>query len=227
MLAGTALLNAVQHFYPSRYHLALLPCSPGTACSSFPQVFRFNTVYKPSNIAMPRSSRSWSSGVASARPLIARSIPVASLRVNLPSCRSASCTISRDDPGPAVLDAEPLDEGLERAVFAVMPELRAEHVEGNAFACRVGGVGEGERGVGVVEAPDEPGGGDPIDVRPRPGHPRAAGRRQRSRDDDRRERAGVPPRRAGASPPSPRGRGPADQSASPGSRWPGSGRAPV
>src|SRR6266436_8452479 len=41
-----------------------------------------------------------------------------------------------DDPGPAVLDAEPLDEGLERTILAVMPELRTEHVEGNAFAGR-------------------------------------------------------------------------------------------
>ncbi len=84
-----------------------------------------------------------------------------------------------DDLGAAILDPEPLDEGLERAVVAVMPELCTEHVEWDALARGVRGVGEGKFRLGVVEAPDEPGGGDPIDMRPRPGHPCAAGRRQR------------------------------------------------
>src|SRR5438034_1651735 len=56
-----------------------------------------------------------------------------------------------DDLGAPILDTEPLDEGLERTVLAVMPELRAEHVEGNAFAGRVGSISEGKLGVGVVE----------------------------------------------------------------------------
>jgi len=84
-----------------------------------------------------------------------------------------------DDLGPPILDAEPLDERLERAVFAVMPKLRAKHVERDALAGRIGSVGERECRVGIVKAPDEPGGGDPIDVGPRPSHPRAAGWRQR------------------------------------------------
>src|SRR5229473_2286934 len=84
-----------------------------------------------------------------------------------------------DDLGATILDPEPLDQRLERAVLTVMPELCAEHVERDALARGVGGVGEGKCRVGIVEAPDEPGRGDPIDMRPRSGDPRAAGRRQR------------------------------------------------
>src|SRR4029453_12050159 len=84
-----------------------------------------------------------------------------------------------DDLDPPILDAEPLDERLERAVFAVMPKLRTEHIEWDALAGRIGSVGKRECRVGIVEAPDEPGGGDPIDMRPWARHPRAPGRRQR------------------------------------------------
>src|SRR5262249_6901664 len=85
-----------------------------------------------------------------------------------------------DHPGPAVLDSEALDERLERAVLAVVPELRSEHIEGDALARGVGGVGKGKLRVAIVEALDEPGGGDAIDVWPRPRHPRAAEGRQRA-----------------------------------------------
>src|SRR5439155_740019 len=68
---------------------------------------------------------------------------------------------------------------LERAVLGVMPEIRAEHVEGDALPGGVGRVGEGELRVRVAEALDEPGRRDAVDVRPGPRHPGAALRGQR------------------------------------------------
>src|SRR5712692_4409984 len=84
-----------------------------------------------------------------------------------------------DDLGAAILDPEALDQRLEGAVLTVMSELCAEHVERDALARGIGGVGEGKFRVGIVEAPDEPRRGNPINVRPRPRHPCAAARRQR------------------------------------------------
>src|SRR5436853_119883 len=64
-----------------------------------------------------------------------------------------------------VLDAEPLDERLERTVLAVMAEVGAQDVERDPLAGGVGGVGERELRVRIAETPDEPGGGDAVDVR--------------------------------------------------------------
>src|SRR3989449_3650810 len=66
-----------------------------------------------------------------------------------------------------------------RAVFAVMPELGAEDVEGDPLLGGVGRVREGESRVRVDEAFDEPRGRNAVDVRPWPGHPRAARGRKR------------------------------------------------
>src|SRR5215467_1664633 len=77
----------------------------------------------------------------------------------------------RDDLDPPILDAEALDQGLEGAVLTVTAEVRPEHVEGNALAR---GVREGELRIGIAEAANEPGGGEAIDVGPRPRHPGAS-----------------------------------------------------
>src|SRR5439155_26224308 len=79
-----------------------------------------------------------------------------------------------------LLQREPLDQRLERTVLAVMPKIRPQDVERDAFAGGVGRVGEGELRVRITETLDEPGGRDPVDVRPRPGHPGTAAGWQRS-----------------------------------------------
>src|SRR5438445_4737943 len=86
----------------------------------------------------------------------------------------------RDQLHPAVPDAEPLDECLEGAVLAVVAELSPEDVEGNTLARGIGRVGERELSSRVAEPFDEPGGSDPIDVRPRARDPRASRRRHRA-----------------------------------------------
>src|SRR5207247_9557823 len=78
-----------------------------------------------------------------------------------------------------VLEPEALDQRLERAVLPVMPEICAEHVEGDALSGGIGRVGEGELRVWIAEALDEPGRRDAVDVRPGPRHPGAAPRGQR------------------------------------------------
>src|SRR5207245_2423906 len=78
-----------------------------------------------------------------------------------------------------VLDAEPLDERLERTVLAVMAEVGAQDVERDPLAGGVGGVGERELRVRIAETPDEPGGGDAVDVRSRARHPGTPARGQR------------------------------------------------
>src|SRR5215469_16591509 len=77
----------------------------------------------------------------------------------------------RDDLDPPILDAEALDQRLEGAVLPMVAEVRPEHVEGNAFARGIRCVGEGELRIGIAEAANEPGGGEAIDVGPRPRHP--------------------------------------------------------
>src|SRR5262245_23459130 len=84
-----------------------------------------------------------------------------------------------DELHAPVLEPEPPDQRLERAVLAVVAEVGAQHVERNSLARGVRGVGERERRVGIAEALDEPRRGDAVDVRPRAGHPRAPARRQR------------------------------------------------
>src|SRR5262249_34824815 len=83
-----------------------------------------------------------------------------------------------------ILQPETLQQRLERAVLAVMPELGAQHVERDALARGVGGIREREDGVRVAEALDEPRRGDAVDVRARTGHPGAAARGQRTRTAD-------------------------------------------
>src|SRR5262252_5150991 len=73
----------------------------------------------------------------------------------------------RDGSDAPVLEAEAPDEGLERAVLAVVAEVRAENIERDALARSVGGVGEGKLRVRVTEALDEPRRRDPVNVRPR------------------------------------------------------------
>src|SRR5439155_1460684 len=85
----------------------------------------------------------------------------------------------RNDSHAPVLDSEPLDQRLERAVLAVVPEVGAQDIEWDALPRGVGRIREPEFRLLIVEAPDEPGGRDAIDVRPRPRHPRAAVRGQR------------------------------------------------
>src|SRR6266540_6402240 len=84
-----------------------------------------------------------------------------------------------DHPHPAILDAEPLDQGLERAVLAVMTEVGAEDVERDSLAGDIGGVGKGKLRVRIAETLDEPRGGDPIDVGSWARDPRAASRGKR------------------------------------------------
>src|SRR5262245_28800171 len=84
-----------------------------------------------------------------------------------------------DELHTPVLEPEPPHQRLERAVLAVVAEVGAQHVERNALARGVRGVGERERRVGVAEALDEPRRGDAVDVRPRPRYPRSPARRQR------------------------------------------------
>src|SRR5882724_1052965 len=72
-----------------------------------------------------------------------------------------------------VLDPEALDEGLERAVLAVMAEVGAEGIERDPLARGIGCVGEGELRLEIAETLDEPGGSDPVDVGPRTRHPGA------------------------------------------------------
>src|SRR5262245_54958617 len=84
-----------------------------------------------------------------------------------------------DRPNPAILDAEALDEGLERAVLAVVAEVGTEDVERDALAGSVGGIGKGEPRVWIAETLDEPRRPDPVDVRAGTRHPRAAARWQR------------------------------------------------
>src|SRR5262245_32373967 len=79
-----------------------------------------------------------------------------------------------DRTDPAILDAESLDEGLERAVLALVPEVSAENIERDALAGGVRSVSESERRVRVAEALDEPRRPDPVDVRAGTRHPRAA-----------------------------------------------------
>src|SRR5712692_790497 len=78
-----------------------------------------------------------------------------------------------------VPDAPALQERLERAVLALVAELRAEHVERDPLRRRVRRVGELEARLVVEEPFDEPRRRDAVDVRPRPGDPRAARRRER------------------------------------------------
>src|SRR3989475_6669755 len=85
----------------------------------------------------------------------------------------------RHDFHAPVLDPEPLDQRLERAVLAVVPEVGALDIEWDALPRGVGRIREREFRIRIVEAPDEPGGRDAINVRPRPRHPRAAVRGQR------------------------------------------------
>src|SRR5436309_756695 len=85
----------------------------------------------------------------------------------------------RDDLDPPVLEPEPLDQGLERAVLAVMPEIRAEHIEWDALPGGISRVSERELRVWIAEALDEPGRRDAVDVRAGPRHPGAATRGQR------------------------------------------------
>src|SRR5439155_18815562 len=85
----------------------------------------------------------------------------------------------RDELDPPVLEPESLDQRLERAVLAVMPEIRAEHVEGDALAGGIGRVGESELRLRIAEALDEPGRRDAVDMRSGPRHPGAAPRGQR------------------------------------------------
>jgi hypothetical protein len=67
-----------------------------------------------------------------------------------------------DQADPGILDAKALDDGLERAVLAVMAEVGAEDIERDPLARRVGGVREAELRVRIAEALDEPGGGDAV-----------------------------------------------------------------
>src|SRR2546428_12115680 len=80
---------------------------------------------------------------------------------------------------PSILCGESLDQGLERAVLTVMPEVRAEHIERDPLAGSVGRVGKRKLRLLIAEALDEPGGGDAGDVGSRPRDPRAAPGRQR------------------------------------------------
>src|SRR5262249_10262948 len=84
-----------------------------------------------------------------------------------------------DHLDPSILDPEALDQRLERAVLAVVAEVGAQQVEGDALASGAGGVGEGERRLRIAETLDEPGRGDAIDVGTRSRDPRAARRRER------------------------------------------------
>src|SRR6266508_2230845 len=80
----------------------------------------------------------------------------------------------RHDLHPPVLEPKALYQRFERAVLAVMPEIRAEHVKGDALPGGIGRVGEGKLRVRIAEALDEPGRRDAVDVRPGPRHPGAA-----------------------------------------------------
>ena len=80
---------------------------------------------------------------------------------------------------PVVTQPPALDQRLERAVLAVVPEVGAQDVEGHALPRGVGCVREREFRIRIAEAPDEPGGGDAVDVRPGPRYPRAPARGQR------------------------------------------------
>ena len=60
-----------------------------------------------------------------------------------------------------------------------MAEVGAEDIERDPLARGIGGIGEGELRVGIAEALDEPGGGDPVDVRSRTRYPGAPPRGQR------------------------------------------------
>src|SRR2546422_3543900 len=82
-------------------------------------------------------------------------------------------------PDPAILEAEPPDQGLERAVLAVMAEVRAENIKRDPLAGGVGRVGKGKLCLRIAEALDEPGGGDAVDMGSRARDPRAAAGRQR------------------------------------------------
>src|SRR3989449_450931 len=95
-------------------------------------------------------------------------------------------------PDASILDAEPLDEGLERAVLAVMTEVRAENIKRDPLAGGVGCVGKGKLCLRIAEALDEPGGRDAVDVGTRTRDPRAAaGWQRRTVTPARRARARV------------------------------------
>src|SRR5881628_1146248 len=85
----------------------------------------------------------------------------------------------RHDFHAPVLDPEPLDQRLERAVLAVVAEVGAKDIERDALPRGVGRISKREFCLRIVETPDEPGGCDAVDVRPRSRHPRAPMRMQR------------------------------------------------
>src|SRR5712692_1523376 len=78
-----------------------------------------------------------------------------------------------------ILDPEALDQGLERAVLAVMPEVGPKDIERDPLPRGIGRVGEGELGLRIAETLEEPGGSDTVDVSSRARHPRAAAGRQK------------------------------------------------
>src|SRR5438093_6814960 len=78
-----------------------------------------------------------------------------------------------DRPERGIMEAEPLDENLERAAVSLVRVLRLEHVEARFTGLRPVSLArdELEARVGIDEAADEPGAGHPVDVNPLPGHP--------------------------------------------------------
>src|SRR4029079_19388786 len=78
-----------------------------------------------------------------------------------------------DAPQRWIQEPEPLDDDLEGAAVAVVCELGVEHVEADLTRLQAVALrrDELEGDVRVQEAPDQPRGGDPIDVDPLAGHP--------------------------------------------------------
>src|SRR5436190_23980799 len=76
----------------------------------------------------------------------------------------------RHDFHAPVLDPEPLDQRLERAVLAVVAEVRAQHIERDTLPRGVGRIRERELRIRIAEALAEPRGRDAVDVGPRPDH---------------------------------------------------------
>ena len=122
--------------------------------------------YSAANSAPPCSTRSSSFGVLRAMPVSNVSTPGVSGRSYFASFTSMSCTTSAiADQRGVVLEAEPVQQRLERAPVAFVRELALEHVE--AELTGHGPVGlrtdEAEPRVRVDESTDQPGARHPVD----------------------------------------------------------------
>ena len=132
-------------------------------------------------------------GIRGEQPRIARSIPRASSRANLPSRRSASCTISARRRKPSIPKPGPLHQRLERAIVAVVAEVHARCVERDRVRRKVAGLRKQERGLRIDEPLDQPCRCHTVHVGPRARDPVSPS--ESSEIEARRDRVGGRPRR--------------------------------